>query len=82
MRSESKYTSLQNSKIESVNNNSNRDTMSFNENMNTNKMDYYNTSNLTILQRVEFYDNKVEEIKNLKNNHKVEQKRKMFKLNQ
>ncbi len=73
MRQESKYTDLQNSKIDSINNMSNRDTISFhNDNFKTNKSDHYNTSNLTILQRVEFYDNKLEEIKNLKNNHKVE----------
>ena len=34
--------------------------------------DYYNTANLPVLQKVEFYENKVAEIKVMKNNHKTE----------
>lgn len=34
--------------------------------------DYYNTANLPVLQKVEFYESKVAEIKVLKNNHKTE----------
>ncbi len=34
--------------------------------------DYYNTAKMPVLQRVEFYENKVSEIKVLKSNHKTE----------
>lgn len=60
---------LKNNSMKKLNNDMNYKKSSSNKAKNN---DYYNTANLTVLQKVEFYENKVAEIKVLKNNHKTE----------
>lgn len=79
MKTSSKYSENQLSRIESMGNvnNSSSINKSLNNKNNTSidqlkNNDYYHTANIPVLARVDFYENKVAEIKGLKNNHKAE----------